>query len=209
MEGNVMDAKEAINLIEKWLAEEGLQSKSLADARAQKHLHVRYPPSRNGHLFNIVVPKGRNLVIIGSVTRVDAAQQDEMTSHAKADPVSWEGWLHDTRLSLIRGQFDWTIHVGKNETPSSGPLQAFNISRPIWFDGLNQHRFLDTLRRIWLSKLGIIHEIRFAYGQGSGTPGPVDDWAKSNQAPNGQSAAEVEFQEGLTFGSSFDVDEWA
>ena len=204
-----MDAKEAINLIEHWLTEEGLQSKTLSDARAQKHLHVRYPPSRNGHLFNIVIPKGRNLVIIGSVTRVDAAQQDEMTSHAEADPVGWEEWLHSTRLSLIRGQFDWTIHVGKNETPQSGPLQAFNISRPIWFDGLNQHRFLDTLRRIWLSKLGVIHEIRFAYGHGSGTPGPVDDWAKANQTSDGQTPPEVEFQDGLSFGSSFDVDEWA
>ena len=40
---------------------------------------------------------------------------------------------------------------------------------------------MDTLRTIWLSKLAIIHEIRFSYGQGEGKPGPVDDWENQEQ----------------------------
>ena len=79
-----METSDAMKSVQKWLAEEGLESKSLSDNRAEMHLHVRYPPTRNGHLFNIVIPKNRSLVIVGSVTRVDAAQQREMTSHSEA-----------------------------------------------------------------------------------------------------------------------------
>ncbi len=202
-----METSDAMKSVQKWLAEEGLESKSLSDNRAEMHLHVRYPPTRNGHLFNIVIPKNRSLVIVGSVTRVDAAQQREMTSHSDAEPVAWEEWLHEARLGLIKGGFDWTLHIGR-KSEKSGPLQAFNISRPIWFDGLSQHNFLDTLRRIWLSKLAIIHEIRFSYGQGEGQPGPVDDWENQDSETNQNQAPEVQIKDEMSFGSSFDVDEW-
>ena len=130
-----------------------------------------------------------------------------MKSHSESDPVAWEEWLHEARLGLIKGGFDWTLHIGR-KSENSGPLQAFNISRPIWFDGLNQHLFMDSLRTIWLSKLAIIHEIRFNYGVGEGKPGPVDDWENKQQGPNSEQAPEVEIKDEMSFGSSFDVDEW-
>ena len=95
-----METRDAIKLVQKWLTEEGLEFKTLSDNRAEMHLHVRYPPTRNGHLFNVVIPKKRSMVIIGSVTRVDAGQQREMTSHSESDPVAWEEWLHEARLQL-------------------------------------------------------------------------------------------------------------
>ena len=196
-----------MNFVQKCLAEEGLEFKTLADNRAEMHLHVRYPPTPNGHLFNIVIPKNRKLVIVGSVTRVDVAQQREMSSHSETEPVAWEEWLHEARIGLIRGGFDWTLHLGHKDE-NSGPLQAFNISRPIWFDGLTQHCFLDTLRTIWLSKLALIHEIRFNYGSGEGKPGPVDDWENQANDANLQQEPQVETQNEMSFGSSFDVDEW-
>ena len=50
-------------------------------------------------------------------------------------------------------------------------LQAFNVSEPIWFDGLTKNEMMQTIRRLWLSKLGLIHEIKFAFGKGTGKPG--------------------------------------
>ena len=202
-----METRDAMKCVQQWLSQESLEFKTLSDSRAEMHLHVRYPPTRNGHLFNIVIPKKRSLVIVGSVTRVDTGQQEEMQSHSESDPVALEEWLHEARLGLIKGGFDWTLHIGR-KSENSGPLQAFNISRPIWFDGLNQHLFMDTLRTIWVSKLAIIHEIRFNYGVGEGKPGPVDDWENKQQDPNSEKAPEIEIKDEMSFGSSFDVDEW-
>ena len=51
-----METRDAIKSIQQWLSEEGLEFKTLSDSRAEMHLHVRYPPTRNGHLFNVVIP---------------------------------------------------------------------------------------------------------------------------------------------------------
>ena len=31
-------------------------------------------------------------------------------------------------------------------------------------------------RKLWMTKLSLIHQIKFGYGPGTGNPGPVDDW---------------------------------
>ena len=106
--------------------------------------------------------------------------------------------------------------MGHEGEKKPGPLQAFNVSLPIWFDGLSKHEFMNSLRRLWLAKLSLIHEIKYSYGPGVGKPGPVDDWAKSKANNNGgsagqesQPAAEIEFDEKMSFGSGFDPSEWA
>ena len=76
-----METRDAIKSVQQWLSEEGLEFKTLSDSRAEMHLHVRYPPTRNGHLFNVVIPKNRNLVLVYSITRVDEGQQLEMKKH--------------------------------------------------------------------------------------------------------------------------------
>ena len=56
-----------------------------------------------------------------------------------------------------------------------------------------------------------------SYGPGVGKPGPVDDWEKSKSAraepsqskPTVQESIEVEFDEKMSFGTSFDPSEWA
>ena len=77
---------------------------------------------------------------------------------------------------------------------------------------------MHSLRRLWLAKLGLIHEIKYSYGPGVGKPGPVDDWAKKKQAMETQGTKqvdveteqiEIEFDEKMSFGSSFDPSEWA
>lgn len=217
-----MDGKTAASAVKAWLGSEKLEAREVQDAQALLHLHVKYPPTKQGHVFNVVIPKNRNLVLIYSITRVDEGQQNEMREHAGEDPDSWDEWLHSTRIQLTRADLDWVLHVGKpnkgsEETP--GPLQAFNLSRPIWFDGLTQNEFMQTMRRVWLTKLELIHQIKFGYGQGIGKPGPVDDWAKKKAKKARQSGSRpaqtkaepqsIDTDETGGFGTDFDPDEWA
>jgi len=210
-----MDATTAANEIRKWLTSEKLETREVEDNQNFLHLHVRYPPTKAAHLFNVVIPKNRNLVLIYSITRVDEGQQLEMKNHYSMDSHEWESWLHETRILLTQANLDWVLHIGKKQKKETGPLQAFNLSRPIWFDGLTQNEFMHTMRKVWLTKLSLIHKIKFGYGSGTGKPGPVDDWSnkKSNKNPRGkkvgQEKMEINFDETGDFGRSFDRDEWA
>ena len=209
-----VDAKDATAAIRGWLDDENLEYRVVDDGKATLHLHVKYPPTKDGHVFNIVIPKKRLLVLVYSITRVDQGQQDEMVSYREEDLIGWKGWLHEIRMHLTRSTLDWVLHVGKeDEQNRPGPLQAFNISRPIWFDGLTQNELMQTMRGVWLTKLSIIHQIKFDYGKGIGKPGPVDDWkgrkpiSRSGQKSTLKSA-EVDFDEQAGFGQSFDPSEW-
>lgn len=208
-----MSAKEIEARVRAWLAAERLEFKVREDPRADFHLLVRYPPTKHGHVFNVLSPKDRDLLVISSVTQVDAGQQNEMSTHAKEDGHGWEEWLHETRLNLTRGMVDWVLHLGHVKGSIPGPLQAFNLSLPLWFDGVSQNELMQGLRRLWLTKLSLIHEIKFSYGPGSGKPGPVDDWEKAGQrGPPKQDVAEagdeIQTDDTGSFGSSFDPSDW-
>ena len=143
-----------------------------------------------------------------------------MKEHMKEESEVWSEWVHECRLTLMKAELDWGIHMGHDGKEKPGPLQAFNVSLPIWFDGLTKNEMMHGLRRLWLAKLGLIHEIKYSYGPGVGKPGPVDDWAKKKEAMESQGAKspsgdieseqiEIEFDEKMSFGSSFDPSEWA
>ena len=208
---------EVVSLVRKWLDEERLFVKQQNDPRAHAHFLIKYPQGKQGHMFAVVVPKNRDLVAISSMTRVDEGQQNEMTNHMTEDKDGWAEWIHEARLQLINSAVDWGIHMGHKDNKKPGPLQAFNVSLPIWIDGITKNEFMHSLRRLWLAKLGIIHEIKYSYGPGIGKPGPVDDWEKSKSAraqaspskPVEQESLEVEFDEKMSFGTSFDPSEWA
>ena len=210
-----MDRTEATAAIREWLQNESLEARDVDDQQATLHLHVKYPPTKRGHLFNIVIPKNRNLVLIYSVTRVDEGQQDEMKGLSNNEPNDWKDWLHETRLDLTRADLDWVLHVGGKSEGVSGPLQAFNLSRPIWLDGLSQNEFMHTMRRVWLAKLSLIHRIKHQFGTGTGKPGPVDDWAKkkTRNGPRAQNKppepSPVDIDETGGFGRDFDPADWA
>ena len=203
-----MTPDETVDLLKKWLSEERLSAKAQNDPRAHARFLVRYPSGKQGHMFAIVVPKGQDLVAVSSMARVDEGQQKEMKDHMDDEDSDWSEWIHESRLHLIRTGVDWVIHMGHAGEKKPGPLQAFNVSLPIWFDGLSKHEFMNSLRRLWLAKLALIHEIKYSYGPGVGKPGPVDDWAKSKPTNDGQSmpdearpTAEIEFDEKMSFGS--------
>ena len=77
----------------------------------------------------------------------------------EGDFEPWSEWVHECRLSLMRAELDWGIHMGHQGKEKPGPLQAFNVSLPIWFDGLNKNALMHSLRRLWLAKIRIICEI--------------------------------------------------
>ncbi|MDG1558186.1 MAG: DUF2299 family protein [Candidatus Poseidoniaceae archaeon] len=215
-----MNPDAVIQQIQAWMKQERLTVKVQQDPRAEAHFLIKYPAGNQGHMFAVVVPKGRDLVAISSMTRVDKGQQKEMAKHMEEDREEWLEWVHEARLQLIRSTVDWGIHMGHTGKEKAGPLQAFNVSLPIWFDGLTKNEFMHTLRNLWLAKLGVIHEIKYSYGPGIGQSGPVDDWPKpktnveSKNSPSGPATAsstehEIEFDEKMTFGSGFDPSEWA
>ncbi len=210
-----MDRTEATAAIRDWLQNERLEARDVDDQQATLHLHVKYPPTKRGHLFNIVIPKNRDLVLIYSVTRVDEGQQNEMKELSNTEPNDWKDWLHETRLDLTRADLDWVLHVGGKSEGVAGPLQAFNLSRPIWLDGLSQNEFMHTMRRVWLAKLSLIHRIKHQFGTGTGKPGPVDDWAKkkTRNGPRSQNKppkpSSVDIDETGGFGRDFDPADWA
>ncbi len=196
--------------VHNWLSEERLSPRKQDDQRAEFHYLVRYPPGNNGHAFNIVQPKGRDLVAVSSMTRVDEGQQAEMSSHSSSDIGGWQDWMHEIRTSLITAGVDWGIHVGGDKSMGNGPLQAFNVSEPIWLDGLNKNNLMQSLRKLWLAKLNVIHQIKHQYGPGSGKPGPVDDFKGRGgpKPPSDDPPKEVKADESGTFGAGFDPSEW-
>jgi hypothetical protein len=162
-------------------------------------------------LFNVVIPKKRNLILVYSITRVDEGQQKSMRKLSSEDPEGWEAWLHDTRINMTSSDLDWVLHVGRSKGDNSGPLQAFNLSRPVWFDGLTQNEFMHSMRRVWLTKLSLIHQIKYGFGPGIGKPGPVDDWLDKSRKARGSShprTSEIDTDETGGFGKDFDPLDW-
>ena len=208
-----MDASEVESLIRKWLEQERMEIRNQEDKRAHAHFLVRYPSGRNGHVFAIILPKDRDLVAISSMTRVDGGQQEEMSSLMKEDEDRWQEWIHDCRMQLMQTGVDWVIHLGHKNKEKIGPLQAFNTSEPIWYDGITKNEFMQTFRRLWLAKLGVIHEIKFTFGPGSGKNGPVDDWEKkksteSQKTSSNKPTKRIEMDDSMSFGSDFDPSDW-
>ena len=73
----------------------------------------------------------------------------------------------------------------------------------------------NIIRKVWLTKLSLIHKIKFGYGPGIGKPGPVDDWISkklektSKRTKTDQEKMNIDIDETGGFGRSFDRDEWA
>ena len=59
-----MDGKSAASAVTDWLAREKLEYREVTDPQALIHLHVKYPPTKQGHVFNIVIPKNLSLIHI-------------------------------------------------------------------------------------------------------------------------------------------------
>ena len=209
-----MSPDEVERLVRSWLDSERIEIREQEDPRAQLHLLAKYPQGKNGHMFAIVIPKGRDLLAISSMTRVDEGQQESMKDLMKTDEEEWKSWMHECRMQLIASGVDWGIHLGHSGKQRLGPLQAFNVSEPVWFDGLTKNEMMQNLRRLWLAKLGIIHEIKFTFGKGTGKPGPVDDWQNREKQrpgvkkPSSQQPKEIHTDDSMSFGEGFDPSDW-
>ena len=209
-----MSPEEAERLVRSWLTSERIEIREQEDPRALMHLLVKYPQGKNGHMFAVVIPKGRDLLAISSMTRVDEGQQESMKGLMKTDEEEWKTWMHECRMQLIASGVDWGIHLGHSGKERKGPLQAFNVSEPLWFDGLTKNEMMQNRRSLWLAKLGVIHEIKYTFGAGSGKPGPVDDWKNKKDSkqrvgrPSPPHPTEIQADESMTFGDDFDPTDW-
>jgi len=206
-----MSPEDVEGLVRSWLASERIEIREQEDERAHLHLLVKYPQGKNGHMFAIIIPKDRDLLAISSMTRVDAGQQNSMAKLMKDDDEEWKSWIHECRMQLIASGVDWGIHLGHSGNQRLGPLQAFNVSEPVWFDGLSKNEMMQNLRRLWLAKLGIIHDIKYTFGTGSGKPGPVDDWQNKQDSKARQTSSqpkEIHTDESMSFGEGFDPSDW-
>ena len=73
---------------------------------------------------------------------------------------------------------------------------------------------MQNLRSLWLAKLGVIHEIKYTFGTGSGKPGPVDDWKNKKDSkqrvgrPSPPQPTEIQADESMSFGDDFDPTDW-
>ena len=65
---------------------------------------------------------------------------------------------------------------------------------------------MQSLRKLWLAKLTLIHEIKHNYGPGIGKPGPVKDMDRRGK--KGEKSSQIETDESGTFGAGFDPSEW-
>ena len=74
---------------------------------------------------------------------------------------------------------------------------------------------MQTMRSVWLSKLELIHQVKYAYGKGIGKPGKVDDWEakkakqRTTKPPkNEPKSHSIDTDETGGFGSEFDPADW-
>ena len=85
-----MNKRDAAQAVREWLQSEKLEARDVEDQQAHLHMHVKYPPSKRGHLFNVVIPKNRSLILVYSVTRVDEGQQEEMKEYSEENSDEWK-----------------------------------------------------------------------------------------------------------------------
>ena len=52
-----VNKRDAAQAVREWLQSEKLEARDVKDQQAHLHMHVKYPPSKRGHLFNVVIPK--------------------------------------------------------------------------------------------------------------------------------------------------------
>ena len=106
-----MSPDEVEGQVRAWLDSERIEIREQEDPRAQLHLLVKYPQGKNGHMFAIVIPKGRDLLAISSMTRVDEGQQNSMRDLMKTDEEEWKSWMHECRMQLIASGVDWGLSL--------------------------------------------------------------------------------------------------
>ena len=114
---------EHINNIRKWLASERLEIRDKNDPRAEAHFLIKYPPGPQGHMFAVVVPKGRDLVFVSSMTRVDLGQQEQMKEHMIEEAEVWSEWVHECRLTLMKAELDWGFTWGMKVKRNRAPFR--------------------------------------------------------------------------------------
>ena len=94
---------------------------------------------------------------------------------------------------------------------SQAHSKPFNLSRPVWLDGLTQNEFMQSMRRVWLTKLSLIHQIKYGFGNGKGNQAQwmIGKGRQSKIFSIPTRHSEIDTDETGGFGKDFDPLEWA
>ena len=132
-----------VQQIRQWLASERLEIRDKNDPRADAHFLVRYPPALKATCSQLSCQRERfGICFEHDSSRFGSTRTNEGTHERRARGLVRVGT--ECRLSLMRAELDWGIHMGHQGKEKPGPLQAFNVSLPIWHDGLNKNALMPA-----------------------------------------------------------------
>ncbi|MDR0911955.1 MAG: DUF2299 family protein [Methanobrevibacter sp.] len=143
--------------IQNWLVEEGLFKEKIHDENANYHFIVNYPED---NVIDLLQVKGKeDSIILGCGTMVDPQQQELIKAlpQAKQEKLIW-----DFKSAINKFLMDFQLEHPNNI------LHLFVITDQIFFDGLNKHSLISTIKKIFKVKLqcllilekylGIVHQ---------------------------------------------------
>ena len=124
--------KEAIEKIQKWIGEEGLESGVIEQPYADFQVDLRNPA------VSIIIPRNKiNWVIFG--TYVQLTQEDKKGFSDLKDKEKRMEMISDLQRSLLAINVEYTF------SPDLDSLDKVSIGKNIYFDGLTKDRFMDSI----------------------------------------------------------------
>ena len=103
-------------------------------------------------MFNVINPNGRDLVAVGSGTRVDLGQQNRMKECMTNEPQEWKDWLHNVRLELNRSGIDWSLHLEKMLLLKKLKSLSFEIVLTVFLhiSNISGEYLFNSFKKEWL-----------------------------------------------------------
>ncbi|WP_409198971.1 DUF2299 family protein [Methanobrevibacter acididurans] len=151
------------DLIQKWLADEGMFKREIPDDGADFHFIVNFPENQG---MDLVKPKGKELILILCATNVDSGQMDLIK--AASDSVK-QDFIWDLRFTLNNLLLDFNLNHPNDV------LEQFIITDDIFDDGLTKHVLMKTIKKVFKGKLNVIWKLEKTFLNTNGNVKPSDD----------------------------------
>jgi hypothetical protein len=153
------------DIIQKWLADEGLFRQKVVDENANFHFSIELGP---GNAIDVVQPKGKeDLIIIGSGVTVSP---EHLRKISQLNKKRKENFLWNFRLALNQ------MEIGLNLNHPDNVLHFFAVNDSIYEDGLSKDRLISTVNKIARAKIHGIWLVQQEFGsEGSDKTDMKDD----------------------------------
>ncbi len=141
-------------MVQKWLSEEGIFAKLVADDQANFHFVIKFPDEH--HSMDILQPKGKeDAIIIGCATTVSPSHLSKMR---ELTGKKRESFLMDFRMMLNMMPVDFQLNHPEQV------LHGFLVTDQIFQDGLSKDRFISSIKWVFKAKLQGVWEIQKRFG---------------------------------------------